>query len=294
MNRALLAPLIVAMAVLLGGGTAFRGATAALKYQLTKRPIEAELKLPSLPMETDRFTCISDRQEGAEMLEALGTKNYVTRAYVRKDEGGKPGANVIELHAAYYTGMIDTVPHVPDRCLVGAGFAISGITRHVPLHPDLSAWNRGTLEGMDGTVYSRRCYRTRTAIAPDGTEQKVLIRPQVRLPLGIEDVSLRTTEFSSPDGGRRLQAGYFFIANGGIAARAEDVRTLAFDLRADYAYYLKVQFSGSFQSPEELASAASELLVDLLPDLMLCVPDWYDVLEGDYPADNPRKVARED
>lgn len=293
MNRSSLAPFIVGMAVLVGGGIAFRGTTAALKYQLTKRPIEAELKLPSLPKETDRFICISDRQEGAEMLEALGTQNYVTRAYIRKGGGENTDPGVIELHAAYYTGMIDTVPHVPDRCLVGAGFTISGATRHVPLELDLASWNTGTIDGSEGTVYSRRCYRTRTAIAPDGSEQKVLIRQHVRLPRGIEDVTIRVTEFASPDSGRRLQAGYFFIANGGIAARAEDVRGLAFDLRADYAYYLKVQFSGEFDGPEALAEAASELLADLLPDLMLCVPDWYDVLAGDYPADNPRKSIKD-
>ncbi len=282
---------IVCLGVLIGGGLAFRSTVAALKFQLSKRPIEAELKLPSLPSQTDRFKAISDRQESAEMLEVLGTQNYVTRAYVRTEEAADPAADIIELHAAYYTGMIDTVPHVPDRCLVGAGFTITGGTRHVPLNLDLSPWNRATLDGGDEPVYTRRCYRTRDSIGPDGNEKKVLIRPQVRLPRGIEAVGLRTTQFATPSGDRKLQAGYFFIANGGIASSPEEVRTLAFDLRADYAYYLKVQFSGSFETAEELAEVAADLLEDVLPDLMLCAPDWYEVERGEYPPDIPRRAG---
>ncbi len=288
--RAVSAPaFIVSLVVLFGGGAAFRSTVAALKFQLSKLPIEAELKLPSLPTQTARWKMVSERQEGAEMLETLGTHNYVTRAYVRNEEAGDPAAKVLELHAAYYTGMIDTVPHVPDRCLVGAGFTITGTTRSIPLALDLSTWNATTVPGFEGTVLSRRSYRTRDAIGPDGTERKVIIRPQVRLPQGIEGVALRTTEFATPQGGRKLIAGYFFIANGGIASTAEDVRGLAFDLRASYAYYLKVQFSGGFDTPEELGAAAADLLEDLLPDLVLCAPDWYAVLAGEYPENNPRR-----
>ncbi len=36
----------------------------------------------------------------------------------------------------------------------------------------------------------------------------------------------------------------------------------------------------------------SSLIGELLPDLMRCVPDWEDVLRGDYPADNPLRGAK--
>jgi len=68
--------------------------------------------------------------------------------------------------------------------------------------------------------------------------------------------------------------------------RAEGVRTLAFDLRSDYAYYLKVQFtSGAVSSSEELARQAGDLLEDLLPEIMRCVPDWIEVELGRYPPE---------
>ncbi len=67
---------------------------------------------------------------------------------------------------------------------------------------------------------------------------------------------------------------------------AEEVRFLAFDLRNDYAFYLKVQFnSQSVSSYDEFAAVSSSLLSELLPDLMLCVPDWVEVQNGRYPTD---------
>jgi hypothetical protein len=89
-------------------------------------------------------------------------------------------------------------------------------------------------------------------------------------------------------------AGYFFIANGSAVAGADGVRLLAFDLKNDYAYYMKVQFTSmQAESPEELAEVASSLLDDLLGEMMLCVPDWIDVLAGRWPEDNPRRAEAE-
>ena len=100
------------------------------------------------------------------------------------------------------------------------------------------------------------------------------------------DVRLRASTYHNP-GGAELYAGYFFIANGGVAASAEDVRLLAFDLGNDYAFYLKVQFnSQGVSSHEEFAELSAELLNDVLADLMLCVPDWVEVQAGRYPEGN--------
>jgi hypothetical protein len=49
--------------------------------------------------------------------------------------------------------------------------------------------------------------------------------------------------------------------------------------------------SGSVGSAEELAAQAAGLLDEVLPDLMQCVPDWTEVEEGRWPADNPRRPA---
>jgi len=83
-------------------------------------------------------------------------------------------------------------------------------------------------------------------------------------------------------------AGYFFIANGGIAPRAEDVRGLAFSSQATHAYYMKVQFtSGDVDDAAGLASLAGAFLDETFPDLMRRTPDWVDVTEGLHPATKP-------
>jgi len=118
---------------------------------------------------------------------------------------------------------------------------------------------------------------------------------KVRLPRDPQDIQLRVSEFAA-DGipgvpaGTKLFAGFFFIANGGTTPEAESVRLLAFDLKDEYAYYCKVQFSSSsVSSAQELGDQASSLLNDILPDLMRCVPDWVEVQRGNYPDDNPAR-----
>ncbi|MEO0631335.1 MAG: hypothetical protein AAFY46_11540, partial [Planctomycetota bacterium] len=140
--------------------------------------------------------------------------------------------------------------------------------------------------------------------APEGTEPVLSMRTSnrwspapgtnVRLPDGIEEIGLRTSGYDIPRQGE-IYAGYFFIANGSIATSAEQVRLLSFDLTQDYAYYLKVQFNapsmGRITSPEALAQASGDLLSELLPDLMRCVPDWVEVEAGRYPLDTTNPPA---
>lgn len=242
---------------------------------LTKKPIEpaSGLTLSSLPEETDSWVKVRDRREPAEVEEQLGTSNYLTRLFREKDPADPDRPRFVELHAAYYTGMIDTVPHVPERCFVGGGLQLGSSPRSLPLELDRSGWR----PDPDVPEELSPIYRVRT---PSGQ--------RVRLPREPERLRLRVTEY--PLGEREnLYAGYFFVANGGHTETANGVRLLAFKLQDDYAYYLKVQFTSStVGSAEELADVASSLLDELLGDLMLCVPDWIDVQTGAYPPDNPR------
>jgi hypothetical protein len=115
----------------------------------------------------------------------------------------------------------------------------------------------------------------------------------VRLPRGIENLQLRVFEFKHPGSNDPMYAGYFFIANGGLTPMAEGVRLLAFDLHSDYAFYMKVQFTAThIKGKEELAAIAGSMLDDMLPEIMQCVPDWVDVMRGEYPADNPRRKGK--
>ncbi|MBY0112644.1 MAG: exosortase [Phycisphaerales bacterium] len=271
---------IAAMCVMTLSGASM---TAGIKYagiHLKKLAIypPGDRQVATVSTDTPSWRQIgADKLESAEVLETLGTSNYVSRQYLKKSSEKSERPIVIDFHAAYYTGMVDTVPHVPERCFVGGGMQIGNATKTVGLTLDSSGWSPANVENAS----ERGLYRQRVPnYAREGVGTSVI------LPREPGKMQLRITEFANKSG-KKLFAGYFFIANGGHVSSAEEVRLLAFDLKSDYAYYLKVQFTSStVNSAEELAQEASSLLGELLPEIMRCVPDWVEVEAGRYPANN--------
>jgi hypothetical protein len=215
----------------------------------------------------------------------LKTNNYLTRRYLKRGTGENGVAPVvIEFHAAYYTGMIDTVPHVPERCFVGGGWQQASASRVLDLNMAGESWVLDrTVEpefaGASGAVYTVRLSNDPAYSDAPGR--------RIRLPQDVgpdRPIRIRLSEYLRTDGGR-FHAGYFFIANGGTVPNANDVRELAFNLTDDYAYYVKVQVnSSSVDSVEELAEHSADLLDDLIGEIMRCVPDWIEVERGNYPV----------
>jgi hypothetical protein len=285
---------IFAVVVLFGCAAGLSAAISALKINLKKLPITVRPQCSSIPVQTASWKQLrQDELMKAEVLETLGTHNYLSRWYVERKpaEGKQPRA--VQVHLAYYTGMVDTVPHVPDRCFVAGGADMIGgpWTTPVRLHGLESQWVEDSSAAADAAkaldAKNVKIYSTRLG------ENSAAPGNSVRLPRGIEALDMRAFEFKQPGMTAPTYAGYFFIANGGLTSLAQDVRLLAFDLKSDYAFYLKVQFmSFDVQSQEELAQLAGSLLDELLPDIMLCVPDWTDVIRGDYPPDNPRRLHK--
>lgn len=277
--------------VLLMSGAALGMKAAIDRYRiyLQKLPVYAEhgRVLRAVPAQTAGWVRVgADHEEASETLEVLGTENYLTRVYQEKTPpaGSKPRA--LNVHLAYYTGMIDTVPHVPDRCLVGAGLSINGGPWVIPVPLKSDDW-RSSDDAAPGEILHTTRLSNEWSTAGGGR--------RINLPIGVspeQPISIRVSEFGGigRSAGQRYFAGYFFIANGGWVSSAEGVRFLAFNLTDDYAYYLKVQVGSSdVNSPEELAQLAGSLLDDLLGEIMTCTPDWARVRNGDWPPDNPKK-----
>jgi hypothetical protein len=246
--------------------------------RITKLPIypKDNLQLRAIPTELPptgepRWVRIGqDRQMGAEELVALGSDNALSRVYQRADTIGTDDPVAFELHAVYYTGMIDTVPHVPERCVVAGGGEMTSGPTVVPVPLDLTE-STGVLreEREDGEVR----YSDRSEVSFQ----------RVSLPRGIEDLAMTISSFEVLGSDSTIWAGYFFIANGGVVASASGVRGLAYQLDSDYAFYAKVQFSSlTVDSAEELAQLAADALEDLLPEIMRCVPDWDEVEAGTW------------
>lgn len=288
---ALLQPAFVLSVVVLGGSAI--GMSAAIKaygLHLQKREIHApgNRQVSTLPRETPSWVMVgSDQLLDEDTVKTLGTGNYVSRVYQRKDTAPAREGMYLEFHSAYYTGGIDTVPHVPERCMVGGGWLQTRGTRTLAVELDSGTWLQDdAASGSGREVYTARTLRSPYSDAP-GT--------RVRLPFGVtpnEPIRMRISAYEDPETGRKLFAGYFFLANGGVASSAEEVRTLAFDLTSDYAYYLKVQISStSVESAEELAEQSGALLSELIAEIVRCVPDWVAVEAGEYPADHPGRSS---
>ena len=214
-----------------------------------------------------------------EVEESLGTDNYVTRTYVPRAPA--PGLTPLQFHAAYYTKQVDTVPHVPERCFVSGGMQIVREWGDVTIPLDRGPW----IEDTDVPAN----LRGRVFKAPVLNEVGAVVNT-IRLPFDPASIQMHVTEFEGP-GGARIMSGYFFIANGGAVARANGVRLLAFNLTDSYSYYVKLQFSSTAAvTADELAANTGKLLAELLPEIMRCVPDWVEVVRGEYPADNPARA----
>jgi len=282
-------PFVIALLVLAISAAGFGRVISAYGIHLRKlaiQPSEGRL-VSAIPHETESWVQLgADQMTDAEVLETLGTTNQVSRVYVLKGTEG-PKAKAINFHAAYYTGMIDTVPHVPERCFVGGGLQKSSASVVLDLPVARADWVEDEsvpeqFRGPLGAIYT----------APTSWQYSDRRGLRVRMPRGVgpdEPVRMMVSEFRA-EGGVGLYAGYFFVANGGTVASAEGVRTLAFDLTSDYAYYLKVQTTSStVESKEELMELSSSLVGELMPEIMRCVPDWVDVQMGLYPEDNPRR-----
>ncbi len=261
--------LIVAVATLLVCGLGFRFAVRAAHAFLAKAPVELRLPLTEIPKRLHHWEATGpDAQLTAEVEEALGTRKYIDRAYV--GTVGRQEQRVM-VHVAYYTGLIDAVPHVPDRCLSAGGWVTQGLPQNVPLPLDRTAWvadpdhrNLGTGESYSLLTFSHH------VTGDDVT---------VRMPVG--EFKLRTTEFRGGDQlDDRIFAGYFFIANGQTTPSPEGVRKFAFDLTTQYAYYTKIQFTMFVTQDatiEDFVTTVTDLANELLPELMWCLPDWAEV-----------------
>ncbi|MCH7961464.1 MAG: exosortase-associated EpsI family protein [Planctomycetes bacterium] len=278
---------LVAVGLLSAGAVGLFFAIEAAHIYLTKKPIypRSGLKLNALPTETAGWIRVgTDHVESAEIVDELGTTNYLTRTYMEKNPSDQRAPRTVQLHIAYYTGMIDTVPHVPDRCFVGAGLRPGGLDERVPITLDDSTWleRRDVRDDWKGLVFTMR----------PSSEYGITGGARVTLPRNPDKITMRAMNFIDDRTGQTLYAGYFFIANGGTVARAEGVRLLAFDLSDDYAYYMKVQFtSQSVTSGEDFGELASSLFNDLIGDIMFCIPDWVEVDLGLWPTNKPQHAA---
>jgi hypothetical protein len=251
---------------LAGSALGFRAAIEQLNVYLRKEAVPLRESLDSIPVVLGEWERSGeDVRYGADIETELGTKQYLLRTYER---AGADGRQRVQLHIAYYTGLIDTVPHVPERCWGAAGMIMTEQPHDVTLQVDAAGWAPGQARNAaTGEPYP-------TTMVRDPVTRKEQL---VHLPLG--DWVASVTEFQEQgDARHRVLGGYFFVANGRMTSSPYQVRNLAFDLTDKYAYYCKVQCTMVLPSDgatdQAFSDAAGDLVRQAMPDIMRCLPDW--------------------
>ena len=109
-----------------------------MNIHLKKEPVAIRRGLADVPRILGQWEAVGDDQRlSKEFIEELGTDQFLTRSYEHAD------GRFLQLHLAYYTGMIDAVPHVPDRCLVATGgFDLEQLPENLPLDLNQSNWKK--------------------------------------------------------------------------------------------------------------------------------------------------------
>ena len=278
-RRSVIAAYCCACAVMILGAAGFRVAVERLNVFVVKKPVELRGPLATIPPTLGSWRRVGeDTIFGAALVEELGTTQYLDRTYALD---GDPEQGIASVHVAYYTGAIDDVPHIPERCWDAAGMVMTRPPEVLGLAIDESDW---TLEPEIVNLASGEPYRSVEVRHPvTGMIERVY------MPVG--PIEMTVSEFRPAASTRERQTGgYFLIANGRPTASAFGVRRLAFDLTDEYAYYCKVQVTvrsaasdDEAEAREQYRAVASEIVTELLPHLMKRLPRWPDY-EGTGPS----------
>lgn len=243
---------VVALLTMAGSALGFQLVVNALNVYLHKEPVALRGPFAVIPRTFDGWK--ADGEDGRfakELEEELGTDQYLDRVYVTGERSRDRRA--LRVHLAYYTGMIDAVPHVPDRCFVAGGMLPDTLATNIPIDIALEA-------GGDLDI-----------VHPITREIET-----VRVPQG--EYALRTTRFTSmSDADRVIIAGYFFVTNHHVTPVPGYIKQLAFRPSVKKAYYSKVQFTmvgDRSATTEEFIALSSDLLHHLFPHMLRSLPDW--------------------
>lgn len=202
-----------------------------------------------------------------EIREQLGTDEYFSRVYKHKTSDENAPVLAARLHIAYYTGGVDTIPHVPEECRVAGGaIPIGRSIVEIGVDPEPAKFD----EASGQYFYPSQ------------------LLPEVRLP----SLTTQATVFSHQTVDRLgnrfdMHPLYFFVVNGEFVGVTEQLRAKGFDPRDEYGYWTKIEVDIPKAESEEAAVAGAEkFLSAILPEIMACLPDWYEVKAGRYPEKN--------
>ena len=264
---------LIVTLVLLTAALGLNVAVSAMKLHFKKEPVPLARPLGAIPPKLGTWVQVSEDQPlDKEMQDVLGTKEYIFRDYVNETDvpgvadrfRGKTVAErrnilngirqqfpnaVISLSVTYYTGMVDTVAHVPDRCVTADGYEPKEYTTpQWPIADQLPA-----------------AAKPRTA---DGTP--------------LDTVEVRYINFEDQTGNAKFprSVSYFFHTNGKFVSSPLEVRNQLANLFVKKGYYAKIETMTTIADTRVSADKTANFLSSALPEVHKCMPDWQKVVAG--------------
>ncbi|HEY0007440.1 MAG TPA: hypothetical protein VGB55_01845 [Tepidisphaeraceae bacterium] len=251
----------IVAAVLLTAGIGFNAVVAKMQVTFQKLPVNPAAPLLSISASAGPWVQTTiDRSLNPDFEHELGTKEYVFRSYVdtRKLDPDarkqflaatiedrekmltsgviRPGPDgMIKFMLTYYTGSVDTVPHVPERCYAADGFKPS------------------TYEVVEWPILPRM-------VPADCITQVRLINFE-------DQIDSRAS--------RQRQVSYFFHVNGEYAEDPLfEVRKKLQNLLEPHAYFAKIELVTDLPEAKGAAAIMSDFLTHLMPEIERVLPDW--------------------
>lgn len=255
-------PFVVAFCTMLFLVAGVWGSTLFLDLKFRKQPVPLQRDLTFVERHLGHWMQVSDDEPlEADVEQSLGTKQYIFRDYVDtrlvgpqeiEDMLSKPTAErrrlvsiieqrkpraVIHLGVTYYTGMVDTVAHVPDRCYIADGYA--------PTDYETRSWTIGKMVDAKGKT----------------VDESV----DVRL-ICFEDATGFTSRVPK-------NVAYLFQVNGAMESNPAMVRFRLQNLLKADIYYAKIELMMTYtKDRKEVEKVMTDFLANAMPEVRKCLP----------------------
>lgn len=269
LRRAICQPAFMLVAgLLIVAAVVFNVASETLELHFRKLPVPLAKRLDSLPMRLGPWMLVpNDEVLSPDIVEALGTRDYAFLDYVdtrqlteqelqrlqtlqgterRREliriQLQRPEA-VVNLGLTYYTGKADTVAHIPERCYIAGGY--EPVTPPEPVKWPIGARLSGAAS---------------------------------------DQISVRFINFEDQTAARvkqRRSVAYFFHVNGRFEQDPLEVRKRLQNLFERYGYYMKIETMTLVPDPQRSSEVMSDFLVNALPEIARCLPDWQAITSGE-------------
>lgn len=268
---------IIAAVVLLLAAVGLNAAVNFMQLHFKKEPAELSRPLAAISDRFGTWVQVSEDQPlDKEMQDVLGTDKYIFRDYVNESVLGSSvqqtfqslideihkastpkereeaeknyraklnsirrdhSAAVVSLSVTYYTGMVDTVAHVPDRCVTADGYE--------PKSYDIVKW-------------------------PIGRDLLEKDRP------ADGQIEVRYINFEDQTGTSNVprSIAYFFHVNGEFNSSPLGVRQKLANLFERKAYYAKIETMTTMSDDKKSAEVLTDFLTSAMPEIQRCMPDW--------------------